>query len=149
MAKAVQINLKEMKLGDLIRLTSMAIRELERRLEQETSIFDRYAVYKGCSIETTWVRNKVGRKYYYPYLKCRRASIYLGNKPALMRMINMYKSLKDIYRHKRKLIGIIDTMLGHLGDVEIIIEAAREMREAEKEARKDQALLERRKRRKK
>ena len=150
MAKAIQLDLRNMKLRDLIRLTSYALQELERRLESETQIFDKYAAYRDCSIVLTWVKNKRGAKYWYPYLKCRERrpkSIYLGNKVVLERMVTQYKSMKGFVKHRDILAMELRKTLGLLSNIEIIIEAAREMKQAEKEALQDQAMLNHDKRR--
>ena len=144
MAKAIQLDLRNMKLRDLIRLTSYALRELERRLVSETQIFDKYAAYKDCSIVETWVKNKQGKRYWYPYLKCRDRrpkSIYLGNKVVIERMVDQYKSMKGLVKQRDILAKELRKTLGFLSDIEMIIEAAEQMREAEKEALQDQAML--------
>jgi len=57
------------------------------RLLRESGLLELAELYenlKNCSEEYTYVYNKIGKKYYYYYLKCKegpRRSIYIGKTP--------------------------------------------------------------------
>jgi len=78
-----------------------------KRLEEELSIVEPlvrlYEEYGDCYLEKTWVKNKVGDKYYYYYLKCKGEgsikSIYLGKEGEALTIYNeVYKPLITMAR---------------------------------------------------
>jgi len=78
-----------------------------KRLEEALSVVEPlvrfYEEYGDCYLERTWVKNKVGDKYYYYYLKCRDEgsikSIYLGKEGEALTIYNeVYKPLITMAR---------------------------------------------------
>ncbi|MGC9226846.1 hypothetical protein [Caldivirga sp.] len=85
-----------------------------------------YEDYGDCHLERTWVRNKVGRRYYYYYLKCRGRgvrSIYLGKEAdALAFYNNVYKPLVEALRRVIELSGRLMILVNERGEVNQIAE---------------------------
>ncbi|MFP3156971.1 MAG: hypothetical protein RXO25_02725 [Caldivirga sp.] len=78
-----------------------------KRLEEALSVVEPlvrfYEEYGDCYLERTWVKNKVGDKYYYYYLKCRDKggvrSIYLGKEGEALTIYNeVYRPLITMAR---------------------------------------------------
>ncbi len=73
-----------------------------------------YEEYSGCSVEETWVLNKVKKKYYYYYLKCADGrSIYLGKSPG---SINVLKQVGKRALELKNAVDEAGRAISELGD---------------------------------
>jgi len=136
MAKAIELlDPRRMTDEELLHAADILLKEINNRLSRAAKYFSLLERYRGCSIEITWVKNKVGAKYWYPYLKCRDgSSIYLGNKPGLKHLVERTKSLSWLRRRYLEATRTIREAIHAIRDAKIILEAEKELREAEQEA---------------
>ena len=73
-----------------------------------------YEKYSSCSVEETWVLNKLKKKYYYYYSKCIDGrSIYLGKSPG---SINMFKQISKRALELKNTVDEARRAIGELGD---------------------------------
>jgi len=95
-------------------------------------LIELYEKYKNCSVEETWVLNKLKKKYYYYYLKCKDSntststSIYLGksthNFNLLKRMGERAVELKNIIDNTRVTLEVLgDYLKQYLTDLHILV----------------------------
>jgi len=114
----IQSGLRE--LAETIEKIKARVREIRRerdRLVKELSGL----VYQHGWVEYKWVKNKVGNRYYYYYLRFRegktKRSVYLGKQipPRIMELMRnkeraraIYKRLKELDKEERELLKRID-----------------------------------------
>jgi len=73
-----------------------------------------YEKYSSCSVEETWVLNKIKKKYYYYYVKCKDGrSIYLGKSPEYFNVLK--KAAQSAVRLK-EVVDDVNRSLGVLGE---------------------------------
>jgi len=95
--------------GELVRIeerlsdVEASLKRLEEALSVVEPLVRFYEEYGDCYLERTWVKNKVGDKYYYYYLKCRDKggvrSIYLGKEGEALTIYNeVYRPLITMAR---------------------------------------------------
>jgi len=127
MARPRLVKLQDLSDEELVELAVHVLGELDRRVSRALRYLD---MYKSCSVEVTWVKNKIGRKYYYPYLKCRDgSSIYLGNKPRIRAEIMRIKSIRSELQAARRihqLIAELRIWIDHLNHILPLIKTIQE-----------------------
>lgn len=127
MARPRLVKLQDLSDEELVKLAVHVLRELDKRVSGALRYLD---MYKNCSIEVTWVKNKIGRKYYYPYLKCRDgSSIYLGNKPRIRAEIMRIKSIRSELQAARRIHQLISELriwVDHLNHILPLIKTIQE-----------------------
>ncbi|GEM_PF-1041443 len=137
MAEAPELDPRKLDTKQLVQFVSELLRELDKRLSNAINYLDS-SEYSNCWIQVTWVYNKLKRKYYYPYLKCRDGrSIYLRNKSWLEHEITHKKAVKELVREARDLHAwLIPSLLAKLGTANEIVEFAKTLREEVEELKK-------------
>ena len=114
-----EISFQDLSDEGLVKLAVHVLRELRKRVGRAFEVLD---MYTGCSVEVTWVKNKIGRKYYYPYLKCKDGtSIYLGNKPGLRAKIQKIKSIKSELRTTLRILRLVNELMVWIGHLNYIL----------------------------
>jgi len=91
-------------------------------------LIELYDKYKNCSVEETWVLNKLKKKYYYYYLKCRdsNTSIYLGKSTyriSLLKSIGKRAvELKNVIDNTRVTLDVLgDHLKQYLTDLHVLV----------------------------
>jgi len=104
------------------------------RLLRESGLLELAELYenlKNCSEEYTYVYNKVGKKYYYYYLKCKegpRRSIYIGKTPEGYNQFKKAAALAYMLKTKLEAAGAalreLEDTLRQLAENTAILETA-------------------------
>ncbi len=131
--QAAEIRVEDLSDEELVKLAVHVLRELSSRVSGALHYLD---MYKNCSVELTWVRNKVGRHYYYYYLKCRDGrpkSVYLGNKHKLMAKIQRIKSIRSELRIAHRIYRLINELSVWITHLNYILPLIRTIEEQVKE----------------
>ena len=76
-------------------------------LNELSHLVSGFDLFEGYSVEVTWVKNKIGKKYYYVYLKSKSRhpkSIYLGKTGSDLAIV------KEISILEKKILNKINTV---------------------------------------
>ena len=128
-----EINVQDLRDEELVKLANMVLKELDHRLSHGLQYL---GMYRNCSITLTWVKNKVGRKYWYYYFKCRSGkprSVYLGNKSELMRYIQRVKSIQHELRIALRISKLINELSVWMSHIPTILVLTKKIEEQVKE----------------
>ncbi len=118
--------------------------ELRARVLRLLAKLEPYAErYNGYTLELTWVKNKVGKRYYYWYLKSKTQhprSIYVGKSPdidVLHKFRN--KEINYVVTKLRKILALLNealTLSDTINAAEQLVQWIEEQERSEKEARR-------------
>jgi hypothetical protein len=105
----------------LLSQLSIVLNEVVKESLPLRRLVEEYEKLKGCFEEETWVRNKIGKEYYYWYIKCPDGpvkSIYLGRSSGALNTIKKAgvsaKELLDNITAVKKMIEDSQSLLNNV-----------------------------------